>query len=155
MRFELLFRKIEGKKNPISHLIGWWTKSKYCHVAGRFVYEYYVEETLSFHSTADGFTSEIISGNPDKWDIEPVALKPYQVERLFFLCELDDGRIEYDLAGLLAWPTFGLIKQDPRKDYCSETFRRKMGFRVVGFLPRWSGEKCSPQDLYELATRKT
>jgi len=153
MKFELLFRKIEGKKNPVSHLIGWFTKSDYCHVAGRFT-EYHIDKTLSFHSTARGFVSENISGNPDKWDIVPSNLAPYQVERLFLLCELDDGRIEYDWAGLLAWPTFGLIKQDPRKDYCSETFRRKLGFRWIGGLSRWDGKKCSPQDLYDLVMRK-
>jgi len=162
MKFELLFRKIEGKKNPISHLIGWFTKSDYCHVAGRFVWETtggfsiwgIAGKTLSFHSTAKGFVSEVISGNPKKWDIVPVKLKPFQVERLFLLCELDDGRIEYDWAGLLAWPTFGLIKQDPRKDYCSETFRRKLGFRWIAGLSRWDGKKCSPQDLYETVMRK-
>lgn len=158
MRFELLFRKIKGKWNPVSHLIGWQTKSKYCHVAGRFTSKVSMGaspyKTLSFHSTAKGFISEDIAGNPDKWDIIPVELKPFQVERLFLLCELDDGRIEYDWAGLLAWPTFGLIKQDPRKDYCSETFRRKLGFRWIGGLPRWEGEKCSPQDLCDLVTKK-
>jgi len=159
MRFELLFRKIKGKLNPVSHLIGWFTKSKYCHVAGRFVataspLTNNIAWTLSFHSTAKGFASEVISGNPDKWDIVPVKLKPFQVERLFLLCELDDGRIEYDWAGLLTWPTFGLVKQDPRKDYCSETFRRKLGFRWIKGLSRWGGEKCSPQDLYDLVTEK-
>jgi hypothetical protein len=83
-----------------------------------------------------------------------VKLEPYHVERLFLLCELDDGRIEYDFAGILTWPTFGLIKQDPRKDYCSETFRRKLGFRWIGGLPRWDGKKCSPQDLYDLVAMK-
>lgn len=156
MRFELLFRKIKGKVNPFSHFTGWWTNSLYCHVAGRFVFTAFGKTVIvqSFHSTAKGFNSEIIAGNPDKWDIIPVELKYYQVERLFLLCELDDGRIEYDFVGLLAWPTFGLIKQDSRKDYCSETFRRKLGFRWIGGLPRWGGEKCSPQDLYDLVTKK-
>ena len=157
MKFELLFRKIKGKKNPISHLIGWYTKSDYCHVAGRFVWETSIgtySRTLSFHSTAKGFVSEVISGNPDKWDIVPVKLKSFQAERLFLLCELDDGRIEYDFVSLLAWPTCGLIKQDPRKDNCSETFRRKLGFRWIAGLSRWDGKKCSPQDLYDLVTKK-
>lgn len=159
MKFELLFRKIEGKLNPVSHLIGWWTNSLYSHVAGRFTSRSpstnNIIWSLSFHSTAKGFVSEEIAGNPEKWDIVPVKLKYYQVERLFLLCELDDGRIKYDWAGLLAWPTFGLIKQDPRKDYCSETFRRKLGFRWIGgSLPRWDGKKCSPQDLYDLVTKK-
>lgn len=158
MRFELLFRKIKGKLNPVSHLIGWFTKSNYCHVAGRFSAKFTASGpywTLSFHSTAKGFVSEVISGNPEKWDIVPVELKPFQIERLFLLCELDDGRIKYDFVSLLAWPTCGLIKQDPRKDNCSETFCRKLGFRWIGGgLPRWDGKKCSPQDLYDLVTKQ-
>jgi len=146
------FRKINGW-NPIRHIIGWVTGGKYCHVEGVFSDGTWVGVTtggVRFARPGE------ISGNPAKWDFVEVHITTYKEGILRTMCEIHRGT-KYDFAGIASYITFGVIKQDPSKPYCSEFWRDVLGRLAIAVLPFWWGRRCPPSGkngLYEMIKQK-
>lgn len=132
-----------------SHVIVTVTGGKYCHVEAIF------PDGLWYGAIGKGlrFTNKI-SGNKRKWEFVEILMSEAQATYFRQLCENDRGT-GYDYRGVMSYVL--PITEAGDKDYCSETFREKLGNTGIGLLPFWMGEKCPPdavgkkyKGLYEL-----